>query len=70
MADIHIAIGSADGQLPAALQMCCPEKIAAPHRGNAVAVLVLPWLLRNGIFVTDDPAALRKCSLFEYAIGR
>ena len=33
-ADIHIAIGSADGQLPFALQMCCQEKISAPIGAN------------------------------------
>ena len=33
-ADIHISIGSADGQLPLALQMCCQKKISAPIGAN------------------------------------
>ena len=34
VADIHIAIGSADSKLPLALQMCCLDKISAPIGAN------------------------------------
>ena len=35
-ADIHVAIGSVDENLPAGLEMCCQEKIAAPIGANTL----------------------------------
>jgi hypothetical protein len=33
-ADIHVAIGSVDENLPAGFEMCCQEKITAPIGAN------------------------------------
>lgn len=35
-ADIHVAIGAVDEELPSALAMCCPEKISAPMGANTL----------------------------------
>ena len=42
-ADIHIAIGSVDEKLPAGLEMCCQEKIAAPIGANTLLSWYCPF---------------------------
>lgn len=51
-ADIHVAIGSVDENLPAELEMCCQEKIAAPSGTNPLLQWYCPGysvtVFRNG----------------------
>ena len=42
-ADIHVAIGSVDENLPAGLEMCCQEKIAAPIGANTLLSWYCPF---------------------------
>ena len=42
-ADIHVAIGSVDENLPAGLEMCCQEKITAPIGANTLLSWYCPF---------------------------
>ena len=42
-ADIHVAIGSVDENLPAELEMCCQEKISAPIGANTLLSWYCPF---------------------------
>ena len=49
-ADIHVAIGSVDEELPIKLSMCCQEKISAPLGANTLQDWYCPGYSVNSFF--------------------